>query len=370
MKSVYDFDKNMAADNSAAPNLKYYDAKDSRKFSLYGSFALKEDGYCRFTKAQREFIEPISDGVAWFSRHSCGIQVKFRTNATDIYVKVKLSGKFDMTNMTQIGQCGTDLYVYDEELKSFIFHSVAHGKFDSDFYDERIGDFTKLEVRERRFVINLPLYIGVTELQIGVNDWARVVPDYFSNTQKIVVYGTSITHGCSASHPGMAYTNILSRKLDSEVINYGFSGVAMNEKQIATIISQGPCDMLIVDSEPNAGVSDNLRKNLRPFIDEFYSKNPNVPVILLSRIKFALDFYAPDRVRLNDFYAKFMKNVAKNYTKQGRKIYYYNQANVFGDNFSEYTTDGVHPTDLGMVRIADFYEKAVDKVNKLNKVNK
>lgn len=370
MKNVYDFDKNMAADNSAAPNITYYDAKNQDKFSLYGSFALSEGGYCRFTKAQRDFIEPISDGVAWLSTHSSGIQVKFRTNATDIYVRVKLSGKFDMTNMTQIGQCGTDLYVYDENVKCFVFHGVAHGKFDCDFYDERIGDFSKLEVKERRFVINLPLYIGTLQLEIGVNDWATVTPDYFSNKQKIVVYGTSITQGCSASHPGMAYTNILSRKLDAQVINYGFSGVAMNEKEIATIITQNPCDILILDTEPNAGVSYKLKDNLRGFLDEFYGKKPNAAVVMLSRVKFALDYYDPERVSLKAFYVKFMKNIEKAYSRNNRKIYFYDQANVFGNEFSEYTTDGVHPTDLGMVKIADFYEKAVKRVNELNKVKK
>lgn len=368
MKHVQDFDKNMATKESVANGIKYFDAKDAERFKVYGTNALNEDGFSRLCVERRKFIEPISDGVAWFSKHSSGIQVKFTTDATDIFVRVKLTGKFDMTNMTQIGQCGLDLYVYADGTKGFIFHSVAHGKFDSDFYDEKIGDFNQLGSKKRRFIINLPLYIGVCDLQIGVNEWAAVTPDYFTNEQKIAVYGTSITHGCCASHPGMAYTNILSRRLDTEVFNFGFSGVAMNEPEMADVLSDNEYDILIVDTEPNAGCSMNLKNNLKPFLDRFFAVRPKTTVILMSRMMFALDYFDLERVKLNKLYIKFMNGVAKEYAKRGYDVHFYNQSRVFGKNFSEYTTDGVHPTDLGMVKIADFYEKTVKKVNALTKV--
>ena len=40
----------------------------------------------------------------------------------------------------------------------------------------------------------------------------------------IVWYGTSIAQGGVASRPGMAFTNILSRRLGRPVLNFGFSG--------------------------------------------------------------------------------------------------------------------------------------------------
>ena len=44
-----------------------------------------------------------------------------------------------------------------------------------------------------------------------------------------MIYGTSITQGGCASRPGMAYTNILSRRIDAPFINLGFSGSGRGE---------------------------------------------------------------------------------------------------------------------------------------------
>lgn len=364
-KTVYDFDKNMNNLTTEQPELKYFDAKDETKFGVYGTCCKTEEGYSRFSADQRAYVEKVSDGEAWFSRHSAGIQVKFKTDATDIYVKVRNADKFNMTNITQIGQCGVDLYVFEEKLGKFVFHLTAHGKFDDTKYDERIGDFRQLGRKTRRYIINLPLYIHTEQLEIGVNEWATVEPDVYTNPLKIAVYGSSITHGCSASRPGMAYTNILSRRLDCEFYNYGFSGVCMAEKQVATVLSQNDFDMLIIDSEPNSGVSQNLKNNLEPFLDEFLSKRKNVPVALLSRMTFTLDLFDLDRVKLNKYYVDFMRKVSASYRKKGYDVYFFDQTDVFGRDFTEYTTDGVHPTDYGMVKIADFYQKVITKLEKL-----
>ena len=44
--------------------------------------------------------------------------------------------------------------------------------------------------------------------------------------------------GASASRPGLAYANILSRRLNVEILNYGFSGSALNEIEISEILSK------------------------------------------------------------------------------------------------------------------------------------
>lgn len=366
-KSVYDFDPNMRSHFSDAPKLIYFDVKDSSRFGLYGisESAAKEDSFCRFTSAQRDYLKKVSDGEAWNSTHSAGVQIKFMTDATDIFVKVGIKSKFDMTNMTQIGQVGCDLYVYMPERSEFVFHAAAHPKFDETFYEERLGDFRHLGKSMRRFIINLPLYMETCTFSVGINDWANVQPDAFSCSEKIAVYGTSITHGCCASRPGMAYTNILSRRLDTEFLNFGFSGTAMMEKEVAVILNDFSFDMLIVDTEPNAGVSDNLFNNLESFLDIIFSKTPDLPVLLLSRMLFALDYFDMDRVALNKKYIGFMSRVARRYRKMGRYVYFYDQSNALGKNFAEYTVDGVHPTDIAMVMIADFYEKKIAGVRKL-----
>lgn len=363
MKKVQDFDKNMEIDKTEKLEIDYFDVKDKTMFALYGSDALDEEGFNRLTKSQRDLIGSVSDGMEWFSRQSSGIQVKFITDASEIFVKIKLTGKFNMTNMTQIGQCGTDLYVYDNTQKSFVLHGVAAGQFGDEEYDQRIGNFTQLPKLKRRFILNLPLYTGVESCYIGVNKGAYVKPDVFSNKTRIAVYGTSITQGCSASRPGMAYTNILSRHFDCEVLNFGFSGVAMMELEMAKILNQIPFDVLVIDTEANAGINQTLKDNVTDFIDIILQNKPKVPILLLSRIKFAMDLFDEERIQLNKSYIKFMRFLAINLRRRGVNLYFYNQSQIFGKDFTEYTIDGIHPTDLGMERIANCYENIIIKTH-------
>ena len=74
------------------------------------------------------------------------------------------------------------------------------------------------------------------------------------STGTIVVYGTSITQGGCASRAGMAYSNILSRRLNMEFVNLGFSGNGKGETALANLINQiENKKMIVLDYEANAG---------------------------------------------------------------------------------------------------------------------
>ena len=45
--------------------------------------------------------------------------------------------------------------------------------------------------------------------------------------------------------------------------------------------------------------------------------------------------------------------------KGDRHIYFFEGTNILGPDFDECTVDGVHPTDLGFLRIADALEPVV-----------
>src|SRR5918994_1672547 len=85
-------------------------------------------------------------------------------------------------------------------------------------------DVTTWGLVSRDSALSLPLYNGVDSLSVGVPPEARFEPLAPRTQKPIVFYGTSITHGASASRPGMVHTAILGRRLDRPVINLGFSG--------------------------------------------------------------------------------------------------------------------------------------------------
>lgn len=363
MKSVFDFDKNLTANTMEPHDLLWRNAKDP-VFGLCGTDAKEEPGFYRLTVKERDYIRPVNDGEAWLGEQSSGIQLRFETNSAQIFVRVKLRSKFDMTNMTQIGQCGLDLYVYDERLGGYGLLEVARYQFDATEYELSLGRFDTHPQKLRKYIVNLPLYMAVDDMEIGLDNNATVRPNPFRNKTRIGIYGTSIVHGCSSSRPGLSPSNVLSRRFDEEVLNFGFSGCAMMEKEMGEILAERKLDLLIVDVEPNAGIDKRLRDNAEPFLDAYFAKNPTVPVILYSRVLFNLDLFDDYRVELAEYYRGFMRGLVRKYRKQGYNMYFVDGSKIFKGNFAEYTTDGIHPNDIGMRALTDSYERAIKRARK------
>lgn len=363
MKDVFDFDKNMTAKAERARDILWRCAKDG-VFGIYGSDALHEKGYCRLTEAERDTLRPVNDGEAWFGEHSAGIQVRFESDSAQIFIRVKLRSPFDMTNMTQTGQCGADLYVFDEGRGEFVLHEVARYDFHADRYEVSLSHFGAAPRKMRRYLLYFPLYMAADEFDIGLDKDAAVKPFGFSRDTRIGVYGTSITHGCSASRPGMAYTNLLSRRTDEEVLNFGFSGVAFMEPEMGEILGKRRLDFLVVDAEANAGVDERMRRNAEPFLNAFLQCKPQTPVLLFSRVALALDLYDEARARLHRFYVGFLRELAQKFRRRGYRVFFADGTNIFKGNFTEYFTDGIHPTDRGMAELARAYERQIGRIRR------
>lgn len=358
--NVFAFDPNMSGNLPFPTGLKWRSAKDPC-FGLYGTDAKAEAGYCRLTSAERDLIRPFNDGEAWFGEHSSGISVRFETDSAAVSVRARLRDRFNMTNMTQIGQCGMDLYVYHEPSGEFVLHEVARYEFDATEYETPLSHFLNEPRKLRKYLLHLPLYMAVESLEIGLDRDAVVRPFGYQNDVRIGVYGTSIVHGCAASRPGLAPSAQLSRALGAEVLNFGFSGVAFMERQMGEILGKRKLDYLIVDTEPNAGVDERLRDNAAPFLDEFFRYAPAAKVVIYSRVPFALDNYDGYRARMADYYRSFLRRLAARYRAEGREVAFANGFKLFKGNFVEYSTDGVHPNDAGMTAIARSYERQIRK---------
>lgn len=341
--------------------MKFYNLKNKQHFKLSGSIALAEEGFNRFNINDREFIKKINPSVSILSTHSSGISAKFETNSKLITVNVELDAPAYMSHMTAVGQCGLDLYVYDERKKEYIFHKASIYDFKETKFTYDLGVFeTK---KNRKIWINLPLYMGVKNIEIGIEDNSYAIPHDFTNNKKIIFYGTSITQGATASRPGMSHTNLLSRWLDAEIFNFGFSGSAFLENEIADIISkvENP-DLIFIDVQPNAGIDDRLEKNLDNFVNRYLTYHPNVKIIIASRIYYSVDLFVKDKLKIRKYYEKFIKDYVLEKQKTNKNIYYLDGSKVFGKNFHEKTVDGVHPNDLGSMEMAKYYYKEIKKI--------
>ena len=136
----------------------------------------------------------------------------------------------------------------------------------------------------REYMLYLSLYNGISSLEIGVDEGAVIeAPSIDSprSDRPIVMYGTSILQGGCASRPGMAFTAILGRKLDREIINLGFSGNAWLDYEIAEYITRAQNPALIVlDYVPNS-TAEMIDERGERFFRIVRQAFPDVPVIFV-----------------------------------------------------------------------------------------
>ena len=317
-------------------------------FRLEGTIiadSLKENRYDRLPSSYKEIVRK----EVWeLSKSSTGLSIRFITNSSIIKVKWEILNDLKMDHMPETGIKGVDLYFRNKDNWQYLNTGRPKGK---------LNEYTLVEnmtLKEREYKIYLPLYDGVKNIEIGIDSSSYIiVPD--RNLEKpIIFYGTSITQGGCASRPGMAHTNIINRKLDRDILNFGFSGNGRMEKPIAKLISEFDAKIYVIECMPNMNFPESITKRTIPLIDTIREKNPNTPIILV-------DLFKPTFSVLNNIvleWGKGMDNALKiEYQKMidngYNNLYYFESLKALGDD-KEGTVDGVHFTDVGFTRYADF----------------
>ena len=331
----------------------WFDPRDE-PFNLIGFEWINKDTIFRRLPVQPkwEIRKPV-DGLA---NNTAGGQVRFVTNSKKILIEVELDKKSGMYHMPATGQSGFDLYVEDgDEMK---YNKTTRFHVDSVAYSEEL--FNSGERKLRTFIINFPLYNGVKSLKIGLERGATIqAPLPFSFPGKIVIYGTSITQGGCVSRPGMAYSNILSRKLDGQFVNLGFSGNGRGEPALAHLISQiSDVGLIILDYEANA--SQTIIDTIDPFIQIIRDKKPDVPILIMSKIRYARETTGSEQYKHLISNRDFQKDLVESRKAEGdNNIYFLDGSSILGEDYFECTVDGVHPNDLGSMRIAEGLLEAI-----------
>ncbi len=198
---------------------------------------------------------------------------------------------------------------------------------------------------------------------VGIEAQSRIrTPKPFSRPGKIVIYGTSITQGGCVARPGMAYSNILSRKLDVAFVNLGFSGNGRGEPALAHLINQiSGTSLIILDYEANA--NKTIINTLGPFVNILREKHPDTPILIMSKIRYASAPLGSPADKELMSRRDFQRNLVDERRISGDKnIYFLDGSEILGDDYDECTVDGSHPTDLGSARIADALLPAIEEI--------
>ena len=342
----------------SAQNIVY---KDASAFPVYGKVADKTG--MRYERLPSELQGVSRDAVWYLGRHSAGLFIRFRSNSTSIHARWESTFDNTMTHMTDTGTKGLDLYAIVDGEWRHVCSAQPQGKKS----ERKI--IANMDPVEREYMLYLSLYDGVSSLEIGVDEGATLdlpAVDRPSREKPVVMYGTSILQGGCANRPGMAHTNIISRRLDREVVNLGFSGNALLDMEIAHLMAsvEDP-GLFVLDYAPNA-YAHLIDESGEAFFRVIRDAHPDVPVIFIEDVIFPHTIY--DKAIREEVTKKneAQKRLFDKLKKSGeRKIYYIRAEGMIGDD-GEATVDGIHFTDLGAMRYVDHVLPTIRKALKHN----
>ncbi len=301
--------------------------------------------------------------------NSAGLVIRFRSSSPNIHIRYTT---FDpngraLNHMPATGVSGVDLYTISSDGEEFwcaarrSFGDTILYKYDGLRPNDRYHEFG------REYRLYLPLYNEVKDLEIGVGQDTYFEALPIRMEKPIVVYGTSIAHGACASRPGMAWTNILGRKMDRPLINLGFSGSGRLDELVIDLLTEIEAKVFVLDCLPNLVGSqyttDILSKKISFAVKKLKAKRPDTPILLVAHAGYTDGFTAPKRAESYQRVNNVQETVFKELVDEGITGLHYLSKEGIGLNLDA-MVDGTHPTDLGMQQYADAYETSLRRILK------
>ena len=337
MSDITKIDSNFAVETKLnIENIKFYDMKNEL-FSTYGVFF--ENGLYR--RLSESVAKKVSNSVYNLHTHTAGGRVKFVTDSKYVAIHAVMLDIGKMPHFALTGSAGFDLYVGEKEeyYASFVPPFDISGGYESVVYFENHG--------EREITINFPLYSSVSALFIGLEDGASLEKSRgYKHKKPIGFYGSSITQGGCASRPGNSYESIISRDLQTDYVNLGFSGSAKAEDAIAQYISDLDLSVFIYDYDYNSPSVEHLEATHQKMFLIIREKKPDLPIVILSRPSFTLNGVEQERLAIiKRTYTDAVVNGDKN-------VYFIDGPTLMQFAENNGTVDGCHPNDLGFYSMA------------------
>lgn len=347
MESYINVDKNMIVNTTIGDaEVAWYDVRRA-PFSLHGFHdPLNTPFFCR---VPADVAEATSEGVKLLSRESAGGRVRFSTNSPYIAVRAKYRVVGRSSHLTLVSTSGFDMYI-DGEFGSRFVKEFRMPYDMADSY-EQIVYLAGTEMRS--YTVNFPVHAVVESLEIGLKPDALLGEARpYRDLKPVLFYGSSIVHGTAASRPGTIYPSIISRDLNMDFRNIGFSGMAKGEEALAKWMASLPMSVFVCDYDHNAPTVEHLQNTHYALYETIRETNPNVPYIMVTRPDYwTLPRDQEDILRRRDV---IMASYLKARAAGDKNVYFIDgiSFNVAPHQY-EMSMDSVHPNDAGFIRMAD-----------------
>ena len=347
MESYINVDPNMIVNTTIGDvEVAWYDVRRA-PFSLHGFYNPQAEPI--FRRVPAEVAEATSSGVSKLAQESAGGRVRFSTNSPYVAIRAKFRVVGRSSHLTLVSTSGFDLYV-DTEFGSRYVREFRMPYDMTDSYEQILH----LESEAMRsLTINFPVHAVVESLEIGLKPNAVLGEARpYRDILPVVIYGSSIVHGTAASRPGLIYPSILSRELNLDFLNLGFSGKAKGETAMAEWIATLPMSVFVCDYDHNVPNPEFLEATHYSFYEIIRKKNPDLPYVMITRPNFWPCW--KDHETIMQRREVIMRSYLKARESGDKNVYFIDGFDFWvAPHTYEFSLDSVHPNDAGFIRMAD-----------------
>ena len=251
----------------AAEATKYIPGKD---LTLIGKLMPTPDRYARvdsmrytgFTDHQRAFLNLTSAGLA----------LLFNTDSDRILVNLDYKRRTTGYNTNDVALAGCDLYIKRDGQWMYAGSGVPSSKGDP------VALVSNMAPGEKECLLYLPLRSIIDEVYVGVDSSATLTSAPNPFRHKIVIWGSSFTHGTGANRSGMAYPQQLQRATGLDICALGVSGNSKLQQSYAHVLADTDAEAFIFDAFSNPSASE-IRERFPEFLKTLRAKHPTTPLI-------------------------------------------------------------------------------------------
>jgi lysophospholipase L1-like esterase len=310
-------------------------------------------------RAEKEVRKPV-----WsLSTNSAGLSLRFRTNADEVVIRytTQKGHSVALPHMPATGVSGVDMYAKSIDGKwmwctgKYAFNDTIVYRFDHLNKNDQ-------HVKDVEYTLYLPLYNTVEWLTVSVPEESSFKPLPVRKEAPVVVYGTSIAQGACASRPGMAWTSILGRRLESPVINLAFSGNGRLETPLLDLLTEIDARVYVLDCLPNLTGAEfagaELEKRITGAVTILQRKRPGIPILLTEHDGYSGDQTSAVRKEAYEHVNVTLRHVFDSLQQAGVKNIFLLTKNAIGQDI-DCMVDGTHPNDMGMMNYANAYTKMI-----------
>lgn len=337
---------------AAAAQMRFVDATE---LNLIGKALPTPHPYHRIdTVAYKGFTKGENQQV----RCSAGLALVFKTNSTRIDLLPEYAPfVYGGSSTPRVASEGFDLYIRKDG--EWLYAASRAPKKRGEAYTM----ISRMDSSEKECLLYLPNYSELTSLRIGVDAGASLVPMENPFRHKIVIFGSSFTHGVSTSRAGMSYPMQIARNTGLYFCSIACSGNCKLQPYFADYLADvKDADAMVFDafSNPNA---EMIAERLIPFIARIRESLPETPLIFVQTI------YRESRNfdRENDKFEAAKQAMARRQMAEAMKrfknVYFIDKADLTGTDHVT-SADGTHPSDLGYWRWAQNLQPELLKVLK------